>query len=133
MDEYETNSESSAAAQCALSRAIRVGFASIAAGLSYPNIWIAFHVQNFQQIYHDMMGNRPIPGMTAFLYSHQGFCEVLSILFPLTALAGVFIPGNTRSIYISSFITLGLICQLLFVWPALLTPLLQIVQGMANN
>jgi len=114
-----------------MSRAVRFGLAAIVFGLSYPNVHCAIHIDKFQQIYADMLGNKPLPALTVFIIHYHWLFVASSIVFPVAAFLTVFVPGVTRSIYISGFLVIATFVQLFFQWHALTGPLFSIIQGMA--
>jgi hypothetical protein len=97
-----------------ISRAIRFFFAAIVLGLSYPNIHCALGIGHFQQIYSDMLGNKPLAAATVFMVQHQYLFVGLSILFPIVAVATIFTPGITRPIYIAGVLIFAIFAQLFF-------------------
>ena len=115
-----------------ISRAVRFALAAIVLGLSYPNIHCALRIDKFQQIYSDMLTNKPLAATTVFLVHYQPFFVGLSILFPAMAIATIFMPGITRSIYIAGFLVIAIFAQLFFQWFSLTSPLLDIIRGMGG-
>ena len=116
-----------------ISRAVRFGLAAIVIGLSYPNIHCALGIDNFSQIYADMLGNKPLAGATVFMVRFQPLFIGLSILFPVSAVATIFTPGLARSIYIAGFLVLAIFAQLFFQWSTLTAPLFDIISGMQGT
>jgi hypothetical protein len=114
-----------------VSRAVRFGLAAIVIGLSYPNIHCALGIDNFKQVYADMLGNKPLAAATVFMVRFQPLFVALSILFPVLAVATIFTPGITRSIYIAGFLVIAIFAQLFFQWFTLTGPLFNIIRDMS--
>jgi hypothetical protein len=114
-----------------ISRAVRFGLAAIVIGLSYPNIHCALGIDNFRQVYADMLGNKPLAAATVFMVRFQPLFVGLSILFPVLAVTTIFTPAITRSIYVAGFLVLAVFAQLFFQWFTLTGPLFDIIRGMS--
>ena len=54
-----------------VARAVRFGFAAIIVGLSYPNIHCARRLHAFEQVFHDMLGGKPLPALSTFVFHAQ--------------------------------------------------------------
>lgn len=133
MNEPPLNENSSVRSQLKLSRAVRCALASIVLGLSYPNILFSTSIPKFQQIYHDMLGDKPLPSSTIFMVRHQMIFASSSLLFPIIAVALVFWRQAIISLYCSSLTILLFFLLFYFEWHALSAPLIEIVDGMAGS
>jgi hypothetical protein len=113
----------------ALTRALRFFVATIVVGLSYPNIRLALSIVDYQQLYHDMLGNKPLPPITTFFINYSWLFDIVAIILPFAAIALVFSRNAVRSIYLCGWIILVLFCVLFFEWHALIVPITAITQG----
>jgi len=116
-----------------VARAVRFGFATVVLGLSYPNIQCARRLHAFEQVFRDMLGDKPLPAVTTFILHAQPALLGLSILFPILAVVLVFIPRLAQSIYVSGVLILLTFFQLFFTWHAVSEPLFSIIQGMSGG
>lgn len=134
MNEAEKSTEMTAHSELIrISHAIRCFFAAIVLGLSYPNIHCALGIDKFQQIYSDMLGNKPLAAVTVFVVHYQSLLVGLSILFPVVAVATIFMRDTARSIYISTVIIFAVFAQLFFQWFTLTGPLFNIIRDMGGT
>jgi uncharacterized MnhB-related membrane protein len=115
------------------SRAVRFALAAIVIGFSYPGIRIVSFSGNVEQIYHDMLGNHPLPESTQFLFRYQEIFCLLSFLFPLLAIASIFLKEIVRSLYVSGVLFLLCFALFYFEWHAAIVPMFDIVRGMQST
>jgi hypothetical protein len=117
----------------ALTRAVRFGFTAIAVVFSYPNFCLASHIPAFEQIYHDMLGGKPLPSMTELVLRAHTLLLVLSVLLPLLAIGSAFACRAIRSVYLSTFFIVVVLLQLFLSWWALSRPLLSIISNLQGG
>jgi hypothetical protein len=130
MNELPLTDKSPIDSQLRLSRAVRCALASIVLGFSYPNLQFSLHIENFQRIYHDMLGNRPLPPSTTFVVHYHTLFASFSILLPIIAVATIFWGRVFISVYVSSITLILFFVVFYFEWHALVLPLISIVYGM---
>ena len=104
----------------ALSGALCFFTAVIVAGLSYQNIQFAAGVQYFMRRYEDTLGKASLPPMTAFVVHHSPLFLVSAFIFPLMAIALIFVGGSVRSLFLCGCIILAQFCEMFFQWHALM-------------
>jgi len=113
-------------------RAIRFAFVCGVLGLSYLNVRCALSIYNFEQIFHDMLGNKPLPFITTFVIYHSQYFRLLSFALPVIAIATLFSRGLVRPFYILGFVIGGIIAELIVLYIALMSPLTQIISAMGT-
>src|SRR5438094_66849 len=111
-----------------LARAVRFGFAAIVVGMSYPNIQLVLRLHTFEQVFRDMLGDKPLPVATALVLHAQPFLLGSSFVIPLVAVAVIFVRRLAASIYICGVMILLVFFQLFFTWQAVTAPLFAITQ-----
>jgi hypothetical protein len=111
-------------------RAVRFALVALIVGVSYPNIRCALAIFPFQQIYHDMLGNKPFPPETAFVIHWREVLVGLSFAIPTVAIAALFIRRLSTSINLASGLVILVMFQLFWTWHAISQPLFTIIQGM---
>lgn len=117
-----------------LARAMKIGFLVIFLAVFYLNARCTlFMVPRFEQIYHDMLGGKPLPSSTALVIQHHGRLFIMDLALLLGALAALRIKNPTRSILTIIAIIAVQIIQLLLVSDALMAPLVSIVQTMSGG
>ena len=107
-----------------LIRAMRFGFATIVLGVSYPNIRLALCLPSVEQLFRDMLGDKPLPPITSFVIHSQHFFIGASILIPLASIALIFSSRTIRSIYISGVLMIAVFVQLSITLQAVIGPLI---------
>lgn len=117
----------------AIARAVRFALAALVLGVSYPNIHCAFAMGRFEQIFMDMLGNKPLPAATVFVLRYRWLFEGSSVLFPMLSVMGVFSSRSVRPTYLSGVTVLLVFGQLFFMWFALTGPVVEIVRGMQGG
>src|SRR4051794_37169496 len=124
MNDFEDNSHVDVAK---LARSIRFAIVAIVLGASYFSLRSSLAISNFEQIFHDMLGNRPLPGLTAFVIGARSGFVAISTLVPVVAFGTLF----SRRV-IASFYILGSLCfvstvQFILLCNALSAPLALII------
>lgn len=87
----------------------------------------------FEQIFMDMLGNKPLPAATVFVLRYRWLFEGSSVLFPMLSVMGVFSSRSVRPTYLSGVTVLLVFGQLFFMWFALTGPVVEIVRGMQGG
>ena len=114
----------------AVGRALRFFAVAVTLVLSYPNFCMARRINSFGMIFHDMLGNRPLPVLTAFVTEHSFCFLMLALLLPLLALVIGFVANLARCMVALGLIVLTAFIETLLLWNALSGPLTSIIQGM---
>lgn len=116
-----------------LSRALRFFAAAFVFGLSYSNIWLAVHIPYFHQLFHDMLGNKPLPPETTFVVEHVSLFVIVSFLLPVAACVLIFFGDLVRAIYFAGVIVIAVYAQIFFQWHSLILPVETIIQNMQTS
>lgn len=116
-----------------LARAVRFGFAAVVLGMSYPNIRCALRLHRFDQIFRDLLNQKPLPAITTFLFHAQPMLVGVSVLIPVLAVVLIFVGSAKHSIYMSGVLILAVFLQLFFTWHALAAPLLTLIRVMQGD
>jgi hypothetical protein len=114
-------------------RALRFFATAIVLGISYPNIRFAMCIESFHTIFHDMLGNKPLPPMTEWVIHFQMTMILLAFVIPLAAVLAALFGNLTRFLYTSGVLVLLAIAELVFVYQALYTPFSMVIQGMSGS
>lgn len=109
-----------------ITKALRFALVAIVLGISYLNVRLAFSIPWFQNIYHDMLGNKPLPPETAFVVQAHSGLVVLSFALPLFAVLSLFLCRRSVSIYIVGIVIIAVVGQLVFTWHAVAVPFFMI-------
>ena len=80
-----------------------------------------------------MLGSHPLPPVTNFVVYNRPIFISLALLFPLVVILFVFVGDNVRSFYVSGFILLAILVEIIIQWQALMAPFAAIVQGMQGQ
>jgi hypothetical protein len=116
-----------------ITKALRFAFVALILGVSYPNLRCALAIPAFQNIYHDILGGKPLPAATEFVIHAYPVLVALSISLPVVAVLSLFMRRLSFSIYLVGFIIIAVIVQLSFTWQALSNPLFSIAQNMQTD
>ena len=116
-----------------IARAIRFALVAIVLGLSYLSIRSSLSIGNFELIFRDMLGGKPLPRLTQFVLSARPLFVAVSILVPLVAVATLFLRGVTASFYIIGVLVFVTVVQCITIYHGLLAPLTQIISAMSSS
>lgn len=112
-------------------RAVALVFVLI---LGYFNVRLAFQIPYFHVIFSDMLGDKPLPGITTLVTQGQFLFLLLAFLIPLAAIAVVAAvrPHKTALYSLAALMVLTFV-QMHLVWSALSAPLFTIIRGLSGN
>jgi hypothetical protein len=133
MNEAEQTPQPDALDVGQIARAIRFALVAIVLGLSYLSIRSSLSIGNFELIFRDMLGGKPLPGLTQFVLSARPLFVAVSILVPLVAVATLFLRGVIASFYIIGVLVCVTVVQCITIYHGLLAPLTQIIRGMSPS
>ena len=78
-------------------RAIAAVFASV---ISLLGLYVAHLISSFEAIFHDMLGNKPLPVLTQFVIDYKTAFFWLAVLWPLMAIiCAVTIKDHKKSLF----------------------------------
>lgn len=129
----ESNTELSRNELLNIARALRYSWIALVLGISYLNVRLSFSISWFQSIYHDMLGNKPLPPETAFVIQARYFLIVLSFALPLLAMYSLLLRRTSISINIIGIVVLFVVVQVVFTWHAVAIPFFMIIAAMASG
>lgn len=115
-----------------IARAIRFALVAIVLGLSYLSIRSSLSIGNFELIFRDMLGGKPLPSLTQFVLGARPQFIAVSILVPLVAVATLFLRGLIASFYIIGVLVFVTVVQCITIYHGLLAPLTQIIRAMGS-
>ena len=115
-----------------LARAIRFALVAIVLGLSYLGLRGSLSIGDFELIFRDMLGGKPLPALTVFVLGARPFFLGISILVPALAIATLFLRGVVRSFYVIGALGFVTIAQFITLYHALSAPLSQIISAMSG-
>lgn len=114
-----------------LARGVRAISCAFAFVLCYFNAALVFKASAFEQLFADMLGGKPLPLTTVFLFAWKPFFIGLALALPLCSLLVVcFVRPHRLALTIIGTVMLLAFFQMQFTWIALTAPLLSIVSGM---
>lgn len=116
-----------------IARAIRFALVAIVLGLSYLSIRSSLSIGNFELIFRDMLGGKPLPSLTQFVLSARPLFVAVSILVPLVAVATLFLRGLIASFYIIGVLVCVTVVQCITIYDGLVAPLTQIISAMSSS
>lgn len=116
-----------------LARAIRFAFVALVLCFSYLSICSSLSIHNFEQIFYDMLGGKPLPAITTFVISARLALLALSYLVPLFAVATLFMRRLAASFYLLGGLLVVTTVQFFLVYHALFAPLFQIISQMQGG
>jgi hypothetical protein len=114
-----------------LGRAIRFALVSIVLGLSYLSLRSSFSIESFSQIFADMLGGKPLPGLSQFVLSARPLFVAVGVLVPIVALATLFLRSLVTSFYVIGVLGFVTIAQFITLYHGLSAPLTEIISGMS--
>jgi hypothetical protein len=132
MNEAEQTPQPDALDVRQIARAIRFALVAIVLGLSYLSIRSSLSIGNFELIFRDMLGGKPLPSLTQFVLSARPLFVAVSILVPLVAVATLFLRGVIASFYIIGVLVCVTVVQCITIYHGLLAPLTQIIRAMGS-
>ncbi len=101
--------------------------------VSVPNVRLALSIGGYARLFHDMLGNKPLPFMTAFVIANQTSFVLFGILLPVAGVLLVFFGGMARSFYLFGLMMIVIAIAILVQWNALMTPISSIISGMQGT
>jgi hypothetical protein len=112
-------------------RAVALVFTLI---VGYFNIRLAFLIRHFQGIFSDMLGDKPLPGLTQLIVQGRPIFLLLALLIPILAVAAVVLIRHQKiALYSLGALMLVAFLQLHLTWTGLFAPLISIVDGLSAN
>jgi hypothetical protein len=102
--------------------------------LSYFNFRLAFQIDHYRIIFSDMLGGKPLPGLTEFVIQAKPFLILSSLALPLVALVVIYrIRNHQHALYTLAGIMGALFIQIHITWTGLFTPLLSIINSLSEG
>ena len=102
--------------------------------VGYFNIRLAFLISHFQGIFSDMLGDKPLPGLTQLVVQGRPIFLTLALLIPILAVVAVVLIRNHKmALYSLGGLMLAAFLQLHLTWTGLFAPLMAIVRGLSAN
>jgi len=129
----QSDADLSATEFLSITRALRFALVAIVLGISYLNVRLAFSIPWFQNIYHDMLGNKPLPPETAFVVQAHSGLVLLSLALPLLSVLSLFLCRRSVSIYIVGIVIIAVVAQVVFTWHAVAVPFFMIASFMQGT
>ena len=117
----------------ALARAIRFALVCILLGLCYLNIRTALSIDTFGLVYKDMLGNRKLPALPAFILQFRSELIWSSIVIPVCAVASLFSNRVTRSFYALGILALFTFLEMIILLYALFSGFGMILQALGGD
>lgn len=116
-----------------LGRAVRFALVAIVLGLSYFGIRASLSIENFHQIFTDMIGGKPLPPLTTFVINARPGFMFVSFIVPLVAFGMLFVRNLVISIYVIGVLALVTLIQFIVLYHALSAPFIQIATNMSGG
>ena len=125
------NAESEIRAIASGVRAVAAVFALI---VSYLNLRVAFQIGHFQNIFSDMLGDRPLPLLTQAVIQGRALLILLALLIPIGAVVSAAVLRNHKAaLYTLAGLMLAAFVQMHLTWSALYAPLMAIINGLSGG
>jgi hypothetical protein len=112
--------------------ATRFALVSIVFCLSYFGLSSSLAIGNFEQIFHDMLGGKPLPVVTQWLLHLRLLILLVSVLVPITALATLFLSNIARAVTILGWLVIISFVDCLSIYQGLAAPLIEIIRQMGG-
>jgi len=117
-----------------LARAMKLGFLAILFGISFFNILgTIFLVPKFEQIFHDMLGGKPLPVLTTFVIGAHEVWIFVSLALPLAGVLICRLSSPERAVTVIAAATAAALAQTVITVFALFLPLISIIQTMSSG
>jgi hypothetical protein len=113
-------------------RATRFALASVVFCISYLSLRSSLHIGHFEQIYHDMLGGKPLPSLTIFVVRYHLLFVLVSFAVPVIAFAMLFMSNIARSVHVVGWLVIITFIEFLVVYQGLSEPLLEIMKQMGG-
>jgi type II secretory pathway component PulF len=92
--------------------------------ISLFGIYIAHVISNFEAIFHDMLGNKPLPYLTQFVIDYKTVLFWLAVLWPLMAIiCSIAVKDHKKSLFAIAAIIGLLLLQSILILSSLFEPL----------
>ncbi len=109
-------------------RAVALVFTLI---LSYFNVRLALQVDTFESIFVDMLGDKPLPGITDLVLHGRPVLIILSIVIPVSAVVIVArVRNHKAALYALAGLMIATFIQTHLTWTGLFAPLMSIINAM---
>lgn len=113
--------------------ATRFALVSIVLCLSYFTLSSSLAIGKFEQIYHDMLGGKPLPPVTQWLLHLRLLVMLVSVLIPSTALATLFQRNLARAVTILGWLVIIAFVQGLAIYQGLVAPLIEVMKQLGGT
>jgi len=113
--------------------ATRFALVSIVFCLSYFDVSSSLSIGNFERIFHDMIGGKPLPGITQWIIHFRLLILLISLLIPITALATLFLSNLARAVTILGWLVIISFVQCLTIYQGLVAPLIEIIKAIGGT
>ena len=113
-----------------LAYAVRFVLLSIVLGLSYFAMKSSMAIDNFEIIFKDMLGGKPLPMSTVYVLQGRAYFVILAYLIPIVAVGTLFSRRVVASIYVLGATGLVAVIVSISLYQALSAPLFEITRQM---
>lgn len=113
-----------------LANAVRAVVFAVVIGLSLLNVGIAQSIGKFESIFHDMLGGKPLPGLTQLIIEGRMVVLLIAGTIPAAALGALLSRRVVPAIYVLSATGFIAILEIVVVYLALYLPLIAIIKQM---
>ncbi len=116
-----------------LARAIRFAMVAMVLPLSYLSLRSSLSVATFGAVFHDMLGGKPLPALTQFVFAISPVLIGFAFLAPILALATLFLRKVVLSFYILGVLGFLTVVEFILLYHGLSAPLFEIIKAMGGN
>ena len=116
-----------------LARAIRFALVAVIVGLSYFGVRASLSIDGFRQIFLDMLGAHPLPGLTVFVIQMRAVFIAISLLMPTLAIGTLFWRNLIRYFHLLGCLALLAAIHFVTLYHALSAPLAMIIEQMGGS
>ncbi len=112
--------------------ATRFALVAVVFCLSYFGVSSSLSIGHFDQVFHDMLGGKPLPTVTQWVLHFRLLILLISLLVPLTALATLFLSNLARAVTILGWLVITSFVLCLTIYQGLVTPLIEIIKALGG-
>lgn len=114
-------------------KATRFALASIVLCLSCFVLRSSLAIEDFDRIFHDMLGGKPLPPVTQWLLHLRLLILLVSMFIPLIALATLSFGNLARAVTILGWLVIVAFIECLLIYQGLTASLIEIIKQMGGT
>jgi len=115
-----------------LANAIRLIAFGIVLGLSWLTFFAAGMIGQFETIFHDMLGGKPLPLITQLVIEGRMVLYVMASIIPAVAIGALLTRRIVGALYVLAALAFLAVGEFSVIYTSLVAPLVEIIRQMSS-